>query len=120
MDWASIEDKGARFENLVGSHLLKFCHYREDNDGVKMELRYIRDTTGREVDFVVLQNKKPLFAVECKTGEKQRSSHIKYFKERTNIPAFYQVHLGKKDFGDPTIDGRVLPYTTFVKELELP
>ena len=35
-----------------------------------MELRYIRDTDKREVDFVVLKEGKPEFAVECKLGEK--------------------------------------------------
>src|SRR5262245_15627027 len=26
-DWSEIRDEGARFENLVASHLLKFCHF---------------------------------------------------------------------------------------------
>jgi hypothetical protein len=91
-DWSQIEEPGFRFENMVASQLLKYCHHMEDVDGHHMELRYIRDTDKREVDFVVLQNKKPLFAVECKLKEKNLSSHIKYFKERTNIPQFYQVH----------------------------
>ena len=58
-----------------------------------MELRYIRDTDKREVDFVVIKNKKPLFAVECKLSDKNLSPAIKYFSERTPIPKFYQVHL---------------------------
>ncbi len=63
-----------------------------------MELRYLRDTDGREVDFVVMKNKKPLFAVECKKGEKQVSPAVKYFCERTSIPIFYQVHSGTNEF----------------------
>jgi predicted AAA+ superfamily ATPase len=92
-DWSQVEDVGARFENMVASQLLKFCHHHEDVDGYKMELRYIRDTDKREVDFVVIKNKKPLFAVECKLSDKNLSPNIYYFKERTNIPKFYQVHL---------------------------
>lgn len=38
--------------------------------GHRIELRFLRDIDGREVDFFVLKDKKPLFAVECKTGEK--------------------------------------------------
>lgn len=91
-DWSQIEDEGIRFENMVACHLLKYCHHHEDIDGHKMELRYIRDTDKREVDFVVIKNKKPLFAVECKLKEKAMSSHVFYFKERTPIPKFYQVH----------------------------
>src|SRR5688500_5190084 len=39
-----------------------------------------RDTDAREVDFVVLQDKKPIFAVEVKTGEILRSEeHCRCF-----------------------------------------
>lgn len=92
-DWSQIEDEGIRFENMMASQLLKYCHYQEDVEGHRMELRYIRDTDKREVDFVVLKNKIPLFAVECKLRDQNPSSHIFYFQERTKIPKFYQVSL---------------------------
>jgi uncharacterized protein len=117
-DWSTVINEGSRFENFVASHLLKYCHYLEDSEGYKMELRFIRDTDCREIDFVVLQDKRPLFAVECKTGEKKLSKHITYFKERTNIPHFYQVHMQTSDYGT-SASGRVLPFTTFCKELGL-
>ena len=117
-DWSAIESAGARFENLVASHLLKFCHFHEDTEGDVMELRYIKDTDNREIDFVVIKNKRPLFSVECKTGEGSLSKHIKYFKERTNIPMFYQVHLGTKDYiADKNC--RVLPFASFCEEVGL-
>lgn len=56
-----------------------------------MELRYLRDTDKRKIDFVVIQ-KKPIFAVECKLSEKNISPHIKYFSDRITIPMFYQVY----------------------------
>lgn len=118
-DWSQVQDKGAKFENLVASQLLKYCHFIEDTKGHVMELRYLRDTDGREVDFVVLQDKEPIFAVECKTGDKSLSPHIKYFRERTPIPKYYQVHQGEKDFGLDQ-EGRVLPFITFCKELKMP
>lgn len=117
-DWSQVEGQGERFENLVASHLLKYCHFIEDTEGYNMELKYLRDTDLREIDFVVLKNKKPIFAVECKTGEKALSKSIPYFKERTSIPEFYQVHMGKKDYGKPST-GRVLPFMTFCKEKRL-
>ena len=85
-----------------------------------MELRYLRDTDSREVDFVVIKNKKPLFAVECKVGEKNLSPSLNYFSARTAIPEFYQVHLGEADFGNPATSGRCLPFSTFIKEKSLP
>ena len=117
-DWSLTPGKGERFENLVACHLLKYCHHLEDMEGHRMELRFIRDTDRREVDFVVLRNNEPLFAVECKSGEKSPSPTIAYFRQRTPIAEFYQVHLGERDF---VANGtRVLPFRTFCEELELP
>ncbi len=119
-DWSRIEDPGPRFENMVAGHLLKYCHYVEDTEGYGMELRFIRDTDKREVDFVVLRDGHPEFAVECKSGERGASPACNYFRERTDIPRFYQVHLGKKDHGNATADTRVMPFATFCQELGLP
>lgn len=97
-DWSQIKVEGIRFENLVASHLLKFCHYLEDTEGHKMELRYLRDINGREIDFVVVKNRSPLFAVECKLTDLELSKHVTYFKDRiTKIPKFYQVHTGSTE-----------------------
>jgi len=85
-----------------------------------MELHYLRDTDKREVDFVVLQNEEPLFAVECKTGERSVSANAHYFRARTNIPRWFQVHQGSKDFGNEQTGIRVLPVEKWVKLLHLP
>ena len=78
-----------------------------------MELNFIRDSVGREIDFVVVQNGKPLFGVECKSGETRLSKHISYFSERSPVPVFYQVHMGTKDYEVADAKARVLPLTTF-------
>lgn len=119
-DWSRVPDPGPRFENMVAAQLLKYCHYIEDVEGHRMELRFLRDTDKREVDFVVLRNGRPEFAVECKTGERSASPACSYFRERTNIPAFYQVHLGKRDYGNAATAVRVLPFAAFCKELKMP
>lgn len=116
-DWSVVPDKGPRFENLMASHLLKYCHFMEDRDGYDMELRFIRDTDRREVDFVVLKQSVPLFAVECKSGEKTINPAIFYFKQRTPVKRFYQVHLGVKDYKKQGV--RVLPFHTFCREVGL-
>ena len=82
-----------------------------------MELRFLRDTDKREVDFVVLKEGAPQFAVECKTGEKNVNPAIFYFKERTDIPDFYQVHQGTRDYKKNGV--RILPIETLCKELKL-
>ncbi len=116
-DWTLVEEKGPRFENMVASHLLKYCNFMEDVEGFPMELRYIRDTDKREVDFVVLKQKKPLFAVECHINQTTINPSLFYYCQRLKIPRFYQVHLGVKDYEHATFPIRVLPFAKFVKEL---
>ena len=121
-DWVQASSPAARFENMVASQLLKYCHFIQDTEGYLMDLQYIRDRDGREVDFVVLRDKKPLFAVECKLSEQSLSKNIHYFKQRTAIPEFYQVCLGRKDkdYGRANIHGRSLPFWKFCQIKKLP
>ncbi len=116
-DWSLCKTPGARFENLVASNLLKYCHFIEDTQGDEMSLCYLRDKSKREIDFVVLRNRRPLFAVESKTGDNDVSKHISYFAERTDIPMFYQVHRGIRDYELRDSRTRVLPFTTFATEI---
>lgn len=111
-DWSICENPASRFENLVASNLLKYCHLIEDGEGDRMELRFVRDSQGHELDFVVVRNNKPQFSVECKMGEQQLSRNISYFSQRTNIPLYYQVHMGEKDYEIAEFKARVLPFTT--------
>lgn len=110
-DWSQVHEAGPRFENMMAAHLLKYCHHIEDTEGFEMELRFVRDTDKREIDFVVLREGRPLFAVECKTGERDLSPAIPYFLERTDIPLCYQVHLGTKDYEKRGT--RILPFERF-------
>jgi predicted AAA+ superfamily ATPase len=117
-DWSAIEEVGPRFENLVAGQLLKYCHLVEDTEGVPMELRYLRDSDRREVDFVVVRKGKPLFAVECKVSERSADPALFYFADRTGIPKFFQVHLGDTHFQRGRVT--VLPFRTLCQELALP
>jgi hypothetical protein len=117
-DWSAVPDAGPRFENLVACQLLKYCHFVEDTEGHRMELRYLRDTDKREVDFVVLRDRRPLFAVECKTGDRAIGAAVRYFAARTGIPRWYQVHLGERHFSSGNIT--VMPVARFCDELHLP
>lgn len=119
-DWSHVLNEGAKFENLVASQLLKYCHFIEDTEGYRMELRFIRDIDKREIDFVVIKDKKPLFAVEAKSGEKSLASSIPYYASRTQIPHFYQVHRGDRDQEYPDYRARILPFLKFCQVLNMP
>ena len=117
-DWSQIEDPAFRFENMVASHLLKLCDFWQDVLGYKSELRYIRDEKGKEVDFVVLRNRKPLFAVECKLTDTDIDPSLVQFKSKLDIPKWYQVHMGSKTrIIEP--DFMILPFEKLCEELSL-
>ncbi len=90
-DWTEIADEGARFENLVASHLLKFCHYYEDVFGISAELYYVRDTLKREVDFLVVWEKQPWLLVEAKSSPEKKLPSLVTFAEALQVQHRFQV-----------------------------
>ena len=116
-NWAEIPDEGARFENLIASHLLKWIHFQQDYEGKNIELYYFRDTDKREVDFVITNNKKPLQAIECKLKAKEISSHLKYFKTKFPKVECIQVHLKNTKEYISKEGIKSLTWHTFLKKL---
>lgn len=116
IDWSEIDNEGARFENMIASHLLKFVQYLYESEGYKAELFYLRNVDKKEVDFLVTVNNKPWFSVEAKLSDKSPSQNITYFKERLKIPFNYQVI--RKDNVDIMKDGiRVISFSKFLSGL---
>ncbi len=114
-DWSEVADEGARFENLVASHLLKFCHFLRDAEGINAELRLLRDREKREVDFVVLWNDKPWFLIECKLNASRNHAHLVRFGELLNLKQRYVVTLSERDdYKDRHTGVRVLPASRFL------
>lgn len=64
-----IGDVGARFENACAAMLLRHVHFLQDTVGRNVELRYIRDKDGREADFAVCEDDRPIFIGECKYSD---------------------------------------------------
>lgn len=95
LDWNLIEDEGLRFENLVACHLLKWCYYIQDTEGFFMELRYFRDVDKREVDFVLLKDRKPIHFIECKKAGKEINPALRYLKRRFPDVQATQISLEK-------------------------
>ena len=116
-DWTLPESPGASFENLVAMHLLKWVEFRHDSEGVDLRLQYFRDVDGREVDFVVVEGRRPVLAVECKLGDAPVDGSLRYFKAKFPGCAAWQLHAqGAKDYQTP--DGiRVAPALVLLKTL---
>jgi len=103
-DWSEIAEEGARFENLMASHLLKWCHFTQDWGLPPLELHYLRDREKREVDFLLTLNRKPWVLLETKLADKAPSPALSYFAKRLKAPHKIQV---VRDCEEPGMAGDV-------------
>lgn len=80
-------------------------------------MRYFRDRDGREVDFVVVEGRRPRLLVECKWADAEVDRGLRYLRERFPETDAWQVSAtGTKDYQTP--DGiRVAPAVTLLKTL---
>jgi predicted AAA+ superfamily ATPase len=68
--------RGQRAETFVACHLLKAVDGWTDLGLGSFELRYLRDKLKREVDFLVVRDRKPWFLVEVKTSATRLSDSL--------------------------------------------
>ncbi len=90
-DWSGIDDSGQRAETFVACHLLKAVEGWTDLGLGSFELRYLRDKLKREVDFLVVRDRKPWFLVEVKTSDTRLSGSLAYFKQETHAKHAFQA-----------------------------
>jgi uncharacterized protein len=62
-DWSGVVDPLARLRTLIACHLLKSVEGWADRGFGQFELRYVRDKLKREVDFLVLRDRRPWFLI---------------------------------------------------------
>src|SRR3569833_1062558 len=93
-DWSAVLDPTARMRTLIACHLLKSVEGWTDLGFGKFELRYVRDKLHREVDFLVLRDRRPWFLVSV-AGEAPRGGVappvLAYFQRVTR--ARHAFHL---------------------------
>ena len=117
LDWTLVPGEAQRFENLVAAHLLKWVHFRQDTEGRDLDLRYFRDRDGREVDFVVVEGRRPALLVECKWGDAEVDRGLRYLRRRFPEADAWQVSaVSGRDYRTP--DGiRVAPALSLLRTL---
>jgi uncharacterized protein len=90
-DWSGLADDGARAETFIACHLLKAVEGWTDLGFGDFELRYLRDKQKREVDFLVVRDRKPWFLVEVKLSATSLSPSLAYFQGQTKVAHAFQV-----------------------------
>ena len=95
-----IYDKrpGARFENLVATHLLKRLQFLEDKTGDRLALNYLRDRDQREVDFVITKKKEVVELIEVKYSDEAPSASLRHYakvlKPKRAVQIVYTLERG--------------------------
>ncbi|MDO8836794.1 MAG: AAA family ATPase [Vicinamibacterales bacterium] len=90
-DWSGIDDAGGRAETMVACHLLKAVEGWTDLGFGAFEVRYLRDKAKREVDFLVVRNRKPWFLVEVKMTDTSLSPALGHFQAQVGAPHAFQA-----------------------------
>ena len=119
-DWSVVQDKGARYENFIASHLLKAVHWWQDNGFGEYSLHYVRTKDKREVDFVVIKNNEPWFLVEVKSSRGKLSGNLKYFQKEINAKHAFQVTIDEAYVNKSCFDISypvIVPAKTFLSQL---
>lgn len=90
-DWSEVDDVGARFENLVASHLLKAVDFWTDTGEGTFSLSYLRDKQKREIDFLIVRDRKPWLAIEAKRGDTSLAPAWRTFLPRVGCNVGIQI-----------------------------
>ena len=77
----------------MACHLLKAVETWTDLGFGDFDLRYLRDKEKREVDFLVVRDRKPWFLVEAKEGETSLSPGLAHFQAQTKAMHAFQAVL---------------------------
>ncbi|MGQ0765532.1 MAG: ATP-binding protein [Gemmatimonadota bacterium] len=108
-DWSQLPDAGARFENMVASHLLKAVHYWSDHGYGDFGLHYIRDREKREVDFLITESRKPVLLVEAKLADvTPTAALIRFQRTMGDLAAVQLVRTDGVDRRVPGLPVRVV------------
>lgn len=78
-DYSEVDDKAARFENLVACHLLKACDYWNDGGEGDFALYYLRNKEKQEIDFLIVKDGLPWLPVEVKLSDAAPSENWSRF-----------------------------------------
>ena len=116
-DWSSVEDEGARFENMVGSHLLKLVHFYNDTGQASLHLSYLRNKEKQEVDFILLNKKKPVLTIEVKLSDYNLDKTFLKFQKILKTPHIQIIQPEGVLRKFKELDACVVSFDRFFKKL---
>ena len=90
-DWSVIQDEGAKIENFVALHLLKFVDFFNEQGLGRYDLFYLRNLEKQEVDFLITKDQQPYLMIESKASDKNISKSLLNFSEQLKPKYSFQT-----------------------------
>ena len=81
-DWSVIQDEGAKIENFLALHLLKFVDFFNEQGLGHYALFYLRNLEKQEVDFLITKDHQPYLMIESKASNKNISKSLLDFSDQ--------------------------------------
>jgi predicted AAA+ superfamily ATPase len=91
MDYPSITDPSARFENMVALELWRAVTLWNDLGYGNFSLHFVKNKEQQEVDFLIANYKKPFLLIEAKLSDIHLSSSLLKFQNMLDVPAVQVV-----------------------------
>jgi hypothetical protein len=95
LDAPRIEDSAARFENLTALELWRAVSCWNALGEGDFSLHFVRNKEKQEVDFLIVDGRKPFLLVEAKLAEDQPSRALVAIQRQLGVPAVQLVRDGE-------------------------
>lgn len=119
-DWSVIQDEGAKIENFLALHLLKFVDFFNEQGFGQYALFYLRNLEKQEVDFLITKDQQPYLMIESKASNENISKSLLEFAKQLKPKYSFQSVFNMEYIGKDVFQlnkSMVIPMKTLLSQL---
>ena len=94
VDYGLVENRAARFENMVALELLRAVTLWNDLGLGPFGLHFVRNKEKEEADFLITEKRRPRLLVETKAAETRIDPALRKFQDQLGVPAVHLLDSG--------------------------
>jgi len=94
VDYGLVENRAARFENMVALELLRAVTLWNDLGLGPFSLHFVRNKEKEEADFLITEKRRPRLLVETKAAETRIDPALRKFQDQLGVPAVHLLDSG--------------------------
>lgn len=119
-DWSVIQDEGAKIENFLAVHLLKFVDFFNEQGLGRYALFYLRNLEKQEVDFLITKDQQPYLMIESQASNENISKSLLEFAKQIKPKYSFQSVFNMEYIGKDVFQldkPMVIPMKTLLSQL---